>query len=106
MVSRGDVWLAVLDPTVGNEIQRTRPCLVISPSEINDHLSVVLIAPMTSGSRPAPFRVPAQFGGVDGFILLEQTRALDRHRLIRKLGRIESIVLAQTLQAARDLYED
>lgn len=106
MVSRGDVWLAALDPTVGREIQKTRPCLIISPAEINDHLSVVLVAPMTSGSRPAPFRVPARFRGVDGYILPEQTRALDKHRLVKNLGQIDAVTLRQTLQTLRDLYEE
>ena len=106
MVSRGDVWLAALDPTVGREIQKTRPCLIISPPEINDHLAVVLVAPMTSGSKPAPFRVRARFRGTDGFILLEQTRALDKHRLIKKLGEIDAVTLSQTLQMLRDLYEE
>src|SRR5690606_15562596 len=86
MVSRGDVWLAVLDPTDGSEIQKTRPCLIISPPEIHDHLRTVIVAPMTTGSRPAAFRVPISFQGVAGLLLLEQSRALDKRRLINKLG--------------------
>ncbi|HTM76773.1 MAG TPA: type II toxin-antitoxin system PemK/MazF family toxin [Devosia sp.] len=106
MVSRGEVWLAVLDPTVGSEIQKTRPCLVISPPEINDYTQIVIVAPMTSGSRSAPFRVPAAFRGTDGFVLLEQVRALDRHRLVKRLGQIDQSVLKQALSIMRALYEE
>lgn len=106
MVSRGDVWLAALDPTIGHEIQKTRPCLVISPNEMNDYLNVVLVAPMTSGSRPAAFRVPAAFRGIDGFILLEQTRALDKRRLIKQLGRMDETTMSETLKVLRDLYDE
>ena len=106
MVTRGDVWLAALDPTVGSEIQKTRPCLIISPPEIHDHLRTVIVAPMTSGSRPAGFRVPVSFQGVDGLILLEQSRALDKRRLVKRLGQVPEAVLAQTLRTLRELYEE
>jgi mRNA interferase MazF len=106
MVKRGDVWLVALDPTVGSEIQKRRPCLVVSPPEIHDHLRTVIIAPMTSGSRPAGFRVPVSFQGVDGLILLEQSRALDKRRLIKCLGQIPDPVLKQALRTLRELYED
>jgi mRNA interferase MazF len=106
MVTRGDVWLAALDPTVGSEIQKTRPCLIISPPEIHDHLRTVIVAPMTSGSRPAGFRVPVSFQGVDGLILLEQSRALDKRRLVKRLGQVPDAVLAQTLRTLRELYEE
>jgi mRNA interferase MazF len=106
MVTRGDVWLAALDPTVGSEIQKTRPCLIISPPEIHDHLRTVIVAPMTSGSRPAGFRVPVSFQGGDGLILLEQSRALDKRRLVKRLGQVPDAVLAQTLRTLRELYEE
>lgn len=106
MVKRGDVWLAALDPTVGSEIQKTRPCLIISPPEIHDHLRTVIVAPMTSGSRTAGFRVPVSFQGVEGLILLEQSRALDKRRLIKRLGQVSDAVLAQTLRTLRELYEE
>lgn len=105
MVKRGDVWLAALDPAVGKEIQKTRPCLIISPPEIHDHLRTVIVAPMTSGSRPAGFRVRVSFQGVEGLILLEQSRALDKHRLVKRLGQVPDAVLAQTLRTLRELYE-
>ncbi|MHA6688709.1 type II toxin-antitoxin system PemK/MazF family toxin [Mesorhizobium sp. A556] len=106
MVKRGDVWLAALDPTVGSEIQKTRPCLVISPPEIHDHLRTVIVAPMTSGSRPAGFRVSVSFQGVDGLILLEQSRALDKRRLVKRLGEVPDDVLTETLRTLRELYEE
>lgn len=106
MVKRGEIWLAALDPTIGSEIQKTRPCLIISPPEIHDYLRTVIIAPMTSGGRPAGFRVPVQFQGVDGLILLEQSRALDKQRLRKKLGAVSDATLGQVLQTLRELYAD
>jgi mRNA interferase MazF len=76
-MSRGDIWLVNLDPTVGSEIQKTRPCVVISPSEMHDHLRTALVAPMTTKSRPAPFRIPVTHHGQKGLILLDQVRAVE-----------------------------
>jgi len=81
MVMRGVIWLATLDPTLGSEIRKTRPRLIISPAEIHDHLGTVIVAPMTSKGRPAGYRVPVSFQGVDGLILLEQSRAIEKKRL-------------------------
>lgn len=106
MVTRGEVWLAALDPTIGSEIQKTRPCLIISPAEIHDHLRTVIVAPMASGSHPAGFRVPVTFQGVNGLILLEQSRALDKKRLVKRLGTVPAAVLRQTLRTLRELYEE
>jgi mRNA interferase MazF len=106
MVKRGDVWLAALDPTVGSEIQKTRPCLIISPADIHVHLRTVIVAPMNSGSRPAGFRVPVTFQGVSGLILLEQSRALDKQRLIKRLGAVSGGVLKLTLKTLRELYDE
>ena len=72
MVVRGEVWLASLDPTVGSEIQKTRPCVVVSPAEMHDGLRTVIVAPMTTGSHPAPFRIPVSLNGKDGLILVDQ----------------------------------
>lgn len=106
MVKRGDVWLVALDPTVAGETQKTRPCLIISPPEIHDYLRTVIVAPMTSGSRPAGFRVPVSFQGIEGLILLEQSRALDKRRLIKCLGQVSNTVLQQALHTLRELYNE
>ena len=83
-----EVWLVTLDPTQGAEIQKTRPCLVVSPDESNLHLRTVIIAPMTTVERPYPTRVALTFQGKHGQVALDQLRAIDRQRLVRKLGRI------------------
>jgi mRNA interferase MazF len=104
MVKRGEVWLVALDPTVGVEIQKTRPCLVVSPPEIHDNLRIVLVSPMTSGSRPLPFRVPIRFQGIDGFVVLEQTRAVDKRRMLKRLGEAPATTLQETLATLSDLF--
>jgi len=83
-----EVWSVTLDPTQGAEIQKTRPCLVVSPDESNRHLRTVTIAPMTTVERPYPTRVELTFQGKHGQVALDQLRAIDRQRLVRKLGRI------------------
>jgi mRNA interferase MazF len=85
-----EVWLASLDPTEGSEIRKTRPCLVISPDEMNRHLRTVIIAPMTTVARPYPTRVALTFRGKRGQVALDQIRAVDRQRLVRKLGRVST----------------
>ena len=97
MVRRGEIWLATLDPTVGSEIRKARPCVVISPAEMHDHLRTVIVAPMTTGSRPAPFRIPLSFEGKKGLVLLDQIRTLDQSRLARRLGAVTPRTLAATL---------
>ena len=96
-MKRGEVWLVNLDPTVGSEIQKTRPCVVISPPEMHDHLRTALIAPMTTGSHPAPFRIPVRHGGKQGLILLDQMRAVDKTRLVKRAGAIAPDTLSATL---------
>ena len=92
---RDEVWLVTLDPTQGVEIQKTRPCLIISPDEMNQHLQTVIVAPMTTVTRPYPVRVPVRFQGKRGQVALDQLRAVDRQRLVRKLGTVS----ASTAQA-------
>ncbi len=105
MVTRGDVWLTNLDPTVGSEIQKTLPCLIVSPPEMHDYLRTVLAAPMTTGGRPAPYRIPVRFRGQDGLILGDQVRVLDKSRFIRRLGAIAPASLATMLDALRRAFE-
>lgn len=83
-----EVWLVALDPTSGAEIQKTRPCLVVSPNEMNLHLRTAIVAPMTTTERPYPTRVAVTFQGKRGQVALDQLRAVDRQRLVRKLGRV------------------
>ncbi len=89
VVGRFDVFLVNLDPTVGSEIQKTRPCLVVSPDEMNRAVRTVIIAPMTSQGRAYPTRVACTFGGKAGRIVLDQLRTVDKQRLVRKLGRLD-----------------
>jgi len=104
--ARGDIWLIALDPTVGSEIQKTRPCVVISPPEINNHLRVLLVAPLTSESRPAPFRIATQVENKPGLMLLEQIRAVDAERFIKKVGQLDALLLRSALAILRELFTE
>jgi mRNA interferase MazF len=106
MVKRGEVWLAALDPTIGSEIQKTRPCVVISPAELHDHLRTLIVAPMTTGSRPARFRVPVTFQGKSGLILVDQIRTIDKQRLVQRKGEVSKTTLTKTLETLRQTFED
>ncbi len=101
---RGEIWLAALDPTLGSEIQKTRPCVVVSPPEMNDHLRTLVVAPMTTGSRPAPFRISVVFQRKSGLILLDQVRTLDRQRLVKRLGVVKPETLAAVLGALQAMF--
>jgi mRNA interferase MazF len=90
MVGRFDVYLVALDPTVGSEIQKTRPCLVVSPDEMNRHIATVIVAPMTTQGRPYPSRILCQFERKEGQIVLDQLRTVDKTRLVKFLGRIDA----------------
>lgn len=104
MVRRGEVWLANLDPTVGSEIQKIRPCLIISPPEIHDHLRTVIVAPLTTKSRAAAFRIPVSFDDKTGLILLDQIRTLDKSRLLKAKGEVEVQVLHKVLLVLREMF--
>jgi mRNA interferase MazF len=106
VVKRGEIWLVNLDPTVGSEIQKTRPCVVISPPEMHDHLRTVMIAPMTTGSHPAPFRIAIRHGGKDGLILLDQIRTVDKTRLMKRSGTLTAVTLSATLATLREVFEE
>lgn len=97
MVTRGEVWLAALDPTVSSEIQKTPPCPIISRPK-----SMTICAQFAS--HPAGFRIPVAFQGINGLILLEHSRVLDRKRLVKRLGTVLAAVLKQTLRTLRELY--
>lgn len=101
---RGDIWLVNLDPTVGSEIKKARPCVVVSPPDLNDHLRTVIVAPMTSKGFAAPFRVPVTHAGTKGLILLDQLRTVDKLRLSKKLGAVSAKTLAATLNTLQEVF--
>ena len=103
-MNRGEIWLVNLDPTVGSEIKKSRPCVVVSPPQMHDHLRSVIVAPMTTKSRPAPFRIPVSHGGQRGLILLDQVRAVDKVRLVKKLGAVSAKTLAATLDTLQEVF--
>ena len=104
MASRGDVYLVQLDPTRGSEIQKTRPCLIVSPDELNDHLQTVIIAPMTTGGQAYPWRVQCRFQGRTGFVAADQLRTVDVGRLARRLGRLAPNSLAAVLSTLEEMF--
>jgi mRNA interferase MazF len=106
VVRRGEIWLAALDPTIGSEIQKTRPCVVVSPPEMHDYLKTVIVAPMTTGSKPAPYRIPVTFRRKTGLILLDQIRTLDKRRLVRKLGATADKTLADVLYTLQEVFTE
>lgn len=103
--SRGDVYLIELDPTRGSEIRKTRPCVVVSPDELNHHLRTVIVAPMTTRGQPYPFRVTARFAGKSGRIALDQLRTVDRERLRKRLGALSATTMAATLGVLREMFD-
>jgi mRNA interferase MazF len=105
MVKRGDIWMVRLDPTVGSEIQKTRPCVVVSPDGLT-HLDTFIVAPMSTGSHPTRFRPDIEFGGKRGLVLPDQIRTVARARMIRHLGTVDAETLGKLLSALRAMFED
>jgi len=103
-ISRFDVYLVNLDPTVGSEIKKTRPCLVVSPDEMNHNIRTVIIAPMTTRGRAFPSRVESRFKGKDGQVVLDQIRTVDRVRLVKRLGRLEAKAAARVLDVLQEMF--
>jgi mRNA interferase MazF len=106
VVKRGEIWLVNLDPTVGSEIQRSRPCVVISPAELNDTLRTVIVAPMTSKGFATPFRVPITHAGTKGLILLDQMRTVEKVRVVKRLGAVPTKTLTAMLSTLQELFAD
>jgi len=104
VVKRFDVYLVSLDPTVGAEIQKTRPCLVISPDEMNAYIQTAIIAPMTTKARNYPTRVSCRFEAKDAYIVLDQLRTVDKSRLIKRLGRISPATQKRVLSMLAELF--
>ena len=103
-IKRGDVVLVNLDPAKGQEIQKLRPCVVVSPDELNDHLRTCIVAPMTTGGYSYPFRIACRFKGKSGHIVLDQIRTVDRNRFVRTLGRIPNTILENVLNVLQEMF--
>jgi len=106
VVKRFDLYLINLDPTVGSEIKKMRPCLVISPNEMNNHIATVIVAPMTTQGRAYPTRVSCKFQGKDGQIVLDQIRTVDKTRLAKKLGAISSATQKAVLAVLAEMFAE
>lgn len=104
VTNRFDVFLISLDPTRGSEIRKTRPCLIISPDEMNDYIRTVIVAPMTTKGRPYPSRVSCSFQGKRGQVVLDQIRTVDKTRLVRRLGTISPSVQRKVLDALQEMF--
>ena len=103
-VKRGEVFLVALDPTRGAEIQKTRPCVVVSPDDLNAHLRTAIIAPLTTGGQPFPFRVPCRFQNTSVHVVLDQLRTVDQERLVRHLGRLSPVTLTRILDVLQEMF--
>jgi mRNA interferase MazF len=103
---RFDVYLVALDPTLGSEIKKTRPCVIVSPDEMNRHISTVIVAPMTTKGRDYPTRVACRFQGKRGQIVLDQLRTVDKARLAKRLGRVAPAACAEVLAALAEMFAE
>lgn len=104
LVTRGDVFLVALDPTLGREIRKTRPCVIVSPDELNERLTTFIVAPLTTGSHPYPFRIPCRVVGKSGHVVLDQLRTVDRARLTKKVGRLGPSTLGRVLVVLQEMF--
>ena len=104
IVVRGDIWLINLDPTKGSEIKKTRPCIIVSPQEMHDFLRTVIIAPMTTKGRQAPYRLPITHDGKKGLVMLDQIRTIDKGRLVKRLGSVNNKVLVASLNILQGVF--
>lgn len=102
--ARGEVYLIRLDPTQGSEIRRTRPCLIVSPNELNEHLRTLIVAPMTTGGQAYPWRVQCRFQGRNGFVATDQLRTVDVERLARRLGRLAPNSVSMVLNVLQEMF--
>ncbi|WP_288604630.1 type II toxin-antitoxin system PemK/MazF family toxin [uncultured Treponema sp.] len=106
VINQYDVYLVNLDPTVGHEIKKTRPCLIISPDEINNNISTIIIAPMTTKSHSYPTRIPVRFEGKNGWIVLDQIRTVDNIRLVKRLGKISKKEVLEVKKILKEMLVD
>lgn len=103
---RGAVHLVALDPTLGSEIRKTRPCLIVSPDELNRHLRTVVVAPMTTGGHLYPWRVPCRFQRRNGLVAVDQLRTVDTERLVKRLGTLDAGTVAQVLRVLQEMFAE
>lgn len=103
---RGEVHLVRLDPTLGSEIRKTRPCLIVSPDELNLHLRTAVVAPMTTGGQAYPWRIACRFQRRAGFVALDQLRTVDRERLVKRLGRLTPAAVAAVLEGLQEMFSE
>ena len=103
-VHRGEVFLIELNPTRGSEIRKTRPCVVVSPDELNAHVRTFIVAPLTTGGHPYPFRIRCRFAGRSGHVVLDQIRTVDHERLVRRLGKLAPQTLRQALSVLQEMF--
>lgn len=106
LFTRGAVHLVGLDPTKGSEIRKTRPCLIISPDELNRHLRTVVVVPMTTGGRAYPWRVPCRFQRRSGYVAVDQLRTVDTERLVGRLGKLDSDTVTQVLRVLQEMFTE
>lgn len=102
--SRFEIWLVNLDPTIGSEIRKSRPAVVVSPNEMNQHARTLIIAPMTTGSFRYVTRIPIEIGGKSGHIVLDQIRAIDKQRLIKRLGELDQATSQQIASTLTEMF--
>ncbi len=103
-IRRGDVFLVDLDPTRGGEMRHRRPCVVVSPDEMNETWRTVIVVPLTTGSHPYPFRVPSRLRGRAGHVVVDQIRTVDRERLLRRLGPLSPVTLRRVLGVLQEMF--
>jgi len=106
LFARGGVHLVALDPTKGSEIRKTRPCLIVSPDELNQSLRTVVVAPMTTGGQVYPWRVPCRFQRRSGYVALDQLRTVDTERLVKRLGKLDPDTVSQVLRVLQEMFAE
>ncbi len=106
VVSRFDIYLVSLDPTQGHEIRKTRPCVVISPDEMNHNIGTVIVVPMSTKGRNYPSRIPLTFRRKKGQLVLDQVRTVDKTRLVRRLGKLDANTAAKTLAVLQEMFAE
>ena len=103
-ITRGHVCLVRLDPTLGSEIKKTRPCLVVSPNELNEHLRTLIVAPLTTGGHAYPWRPRCRFHGRAGFVALDQLRTVDTERVVKSLGALDPQAVLAALRRLQEMF--